>query len=217
MKLSEEAQLLGLRWFVLLSDIANDMLGVDGGPRVSDDDVPAGQTVLLRHYIPASTLEGRSQRQLAANDAMACPLIRQAFKPSVPATIAEETATVAESAAKDNAEALDLFPELPDADVIGTTLAESAKLSAKSLHRQLFPPVSKNLTSATGKALLDYSMIKEGDRVLIGLSGGKDSMSMLHTLLAMQRRAPIQYEIGCVTMNPNFPGSCMAATFHPYI
>ena len=71
--------------------------------------------------------------------------------------------------------------------------------------------------SARSKALLDYSMIKEGDRVLIGLSGGKDSMSMLHTLLAMQRRAPIQYEIGCVTMNPNFPGSSMAATFQPHM
>ena len=49
-------------------------------------------------------------------------------------------------------------------------------------------------------------MIKEGDRVLLGLSGGKDSLCMLHVLHELQQKAPIKFELACVTMDPQFPG-----------
>ena len=49
-------------------------------------------------------------------------------------------------------------------------------------------------------------MIREGDRILLGLSGGKDSMAMLHVLLAMQKKSPVKFELACVTMDPKFPG-----------
>ena len=49
-------------------------------------------------------------------------------------------------------------------------------------------------------------MVKEGDRVLVGLSGGKDSLSLLHVLIALQRRSPVKFDIAACTMNPNFPG-----------
>ena len=49
-------------------------------------------------------------------------------------------------------------------------------------------------------------MIREGDRVLIGLSGGKDSLTMLHCLRTLQRKAPVSFQLAAVTMNPNFPG-----------
>ena len=51
-----------------------------------------------------------------------------------------------------------------------------------------------------------YGMIKDGDRVLLGLSGGKDSLCMLHALHEFQQKAPISFELACVTMDPQFPG-----------
>jgi tRNA 2-thiocytidine biosynthesis protein TtcA len=45
-------------------------------------------------------------------------------------------------------------------------------------------------------------MISDGDRILLGLSGGKDSLAMLHVLLAIQKRAPIKFEIACATVDP---------------
>lgn len=49
-------------------------------------------------------------------------------------------------------------------------------------------------------------MIREGDKVLLGLSGGKDSLSLLHVLYQLTRRAPVRFELAAVTMNPQFPG-----------
>jgi len=52
-------------------------------------------------------------------------------------------------------------------------------------------------------------MIREGDRVLLGLSGGKDSLSLLHILEHFRRHAPIRFEFGAVTIDP------MSETFRP--
>ncbi|HIJ35279.1 MAG TPA: tRNA 2-thiocytidine biosynthesis protein TtcA, partial [Gammaproteobacteria bacterium] len=45
-------------------------------------------------------------------------------------------------------------------------------------------------------------MIHEGDRLMLGLSGGKDSLSLLHILLHLQRHAPIHFEIAAITVDP---------------
>lgn len=66
-------------------------------------------------------------------------------------------------------------------------------------------PPPKSLTRLTGRALVDFRMIREGDRVLLGLSGGKDSLSLLMLLLHFQRRAPIRFELGAVTVDPQSP------------
>jgi tRNA 2-thiocytidine biosynthesis protein TtcA len=65
------------------------------------------------------------------------------------------------------------------------------------------PP--RTLLSAAGKAIGDFSMIKQGDRVLLGLSGGKDSFSLLHVLLALQKKAPIKFELAACTVDPQSP------------
>ena len=54
---------------------------------------------------------------------------------------------------------------------------------------------SKPLLSAAGRAIGDYAMIREGDRILLGLSGGKDSLSLLHVLLHLQTKAPVKFEL----------------------
>ena len=62
------------------------------------------------------------------------------------------------------------------------------------------PP--KKLLRHAGRAISDYHMIKDGDRVLLGLSGGKDSLSLLHILLHFQRHAPINFELAAMTVDP---------------
>ncbi|CAK0761654.1 tRNA-cytidine(32) 2-sulfurtransferase [Gammaproteobacteria bacterium] len=67
----------------------------------------------------------------------------------------------------------------------------------------LRPP--KSLLRLAGSAIADYRMIRPGDRILLGLSGGKDSFSLLHVLLHFQRHAPIHFEVGAITVDPQSP------------
>ncbi|KAB2314664.1 tRNA 2-thiocytidine biosynthesis protein TtcA [Betaproteobacteria bacterium SCN2] len=64
---------------------------------------------------------------------------------------------------------------------------------------------SRTLISAAGRAIGDFDMIRDGDRVLLGLSGGKDSLSLLHVLLYFQKRAPIRFELAAATVDPCSP------------
>jgi tRNA 2-thiocytidine biosynthesis protein TtcA len=66
--------------------------------------------------------------------------------------------------------------------------------------------IPKSLARNVGKALVDYQQIQAGDRILLGLSGGKDSLSLLHILLHFQRHAPISFSIGAVTIDPQSDG-----------
>lgn len=62
------------------------------------------------------------------------------------------------------------------------------------------PP--RSLVSAAGRAIGDFDMIRDGDRILLGLSGGKDSLSLLHVLLHLQKKAPIKFELAACTVDP---------------
>lgn len=61
---------------------------------------------------------------------------------------------------------------------------------------------NKPLLRSVGQALADFNMINDGDRILLGLSGGKDSLSLLHLLIHFQQHAPITFDIGAVTVDP---------------
>ena len=57
-----------------------------------------------------------------------------------------------------------------------------------------------------GRAIADYRMIQDGDRILLGVSGGKDSLSLLLVLRHLQRYAPVAFELGVVTVDPEIDG-----------
>lgn len=71
--------------------------------------------------------------------------------------------------------------------------------------RALKPSVLKPIRGLVGKAIADFGMINDGDRVLVGVSGGKDSLCVLHVLLALQKSAPIKFKIAAATVDPQTP------------
>jgi tRNA 2-thiocytidine biosynthesis protein TtcA len=83
-------------------------------------------------------------------------------------------------------------------------------------HSNNFIKLRNSLISATGKAIGDYNMIEEGDTVLVCMSGGKDSHSMLMILLALQERAPINFKLIAMNLDqkqPGFPADILPAYF----
>ncbi len=75
---------------------------------------------------------------------------------------------------------------------------ESARVNANKLHKRLMREL--------GRGVADYNMIEAGDRVMVCVSGGKDSYGLLDLLITLRARAPIDFEIVAVNLDQGQPG-----------
>ena len=65
--------------------------------------------------------------------------------------------------------------------------------------------IPPDIRRKAGEAVAEYRMIEDNDRIMVGLSGGKDSFVLAHVLYELQKKAPVNFELVCVTFDPCFP------------
>jgi len=81
-----------------------------------------------------------------------------------------------------------------------------AEIAAGNRHSNTFLRLKKKLERSVGEAIADHNMIGDGDTVLVCVSGGKDSYTLLSILLALRERAPVDFRIVAMNLDQKQPG-----------
>jgi tRNA 2-thiocytidine biosynthesis protein TtcA len=95
---------------------------------------------------------------------------------------------------------------MTDSDRNEKPLHENLQSEMSKKEKTEFNKLQKRLRRLTGEAIADYNMIEAGDRVMVCLSGGKDSYGMLDVLMSLQRSAPIDFDLVAVNLDQKQPG-----------
>ena len=92
------------------------------------------------------------------------------------------------------------------ADVPPAQFADEPTMAARKKAAFEINKLSKRLHRQVGAAIVDYNMVEAGDKVMVCLSGGKDSYAMLDILLSLRERSPVKFEMIAVNLDQKQPG-----------
>lgn len=98
-----------------------------------------------------------------------------------------------------------MIPILPESNPFFREDAAGFKHNERNKQSVSQKKLTKRIIRQTAQAITDFSMIEEGDKVMLAMSGGKDSYVLLDALRTLQKRAPISFELLAVTVNPHIP------------
>lgn len=98
-----------------------------------------------------------------------------------------------------------MIPIVPEQDPFFRDDASGFKHNERNKQSVSQKKLTKRIIRQTAQAITDFSMIDEGDKILVAMSGGKDSYVLLDVLRTLQKRAPISFELIAVTVDPHIP------------